>query len=452
MKKIGVFIYISMTIGFSLILAVFMLLNHNQSFYETQSQVPSLIKDGHINENISQDVEDYVSKNFGFRQEMLGLYTSLQNQLFHVSPISQVIVGQKGYLYYGETLDDYLGIKEMTEREEFQIVHTLELMQEYVESQEGKFLFVIAPNKNSLYDYMPSRYIKTNQQTIAKSLLLNLNHVHHVNLFEMFNAHEDELYYKTDSHWNNEGARLVYCQMMNELKQEHDDFSSYPKQTIEKMKGDLYNMLYPKAKQNEVMITYEKDKDYEYLTKTRNHEQAYIETYNEKRKGSLLMFRDSFANHLIDYLSDAYQYAIYDKNSSYQFNLMKQYHSDTVILEIAERNLKHIQESKPKFLAPQRKIEKESLLEKKIVSSFEMIEDDEFMIFEGIVDLDILKSESCLYVEADGIVYEMTPQQIDGKNGFYGCVPKKDYKDVKIYIENKNMIFQESLTDTLNSL
>lgn len=439
MKRIIIIGYITIAMVMSLTLAIFMSFGDGQSSFEEKVLVPSLFDDGKLNQNISGDIENYVSKKFGFRQDMLGLYTLMQEQFFSVSPISQVVVGKNGYLFYGDTVADYLGTSLLSKREQFQIVHSLELMQEYVESQNGQFLFVIAPNKNSLYDQMPERYIKTNQKTNAQTIISQLDYVDYIDLFEIFQSQKEELYYKSDSHWNNEGARLVYHEMMMALNQQHDDFLSYPKQQI-MIKGDLYNMLYPQAKENESSLIYDKEKNYEYLTKTRNHEQTHIETYNDKGENSLLMFRDSFANNLIDYLSDAYQYAVYDKSLFYQFQLMEQYQANRVVLEIAERNIKLIQESRPMFLAPVRQLEQESVLQKAFVNSFEMTIQDNYTVFKGTVSLDEQDEKCEIYVEADGAFYEMTPQQIDNQNGFFGCIPAKDYKDIHIYVKNQGTL------------
>lgn len=444
-KKIFFSIYIFVIIGITFCLSFFMFVDKQDSHYEVKSNIPQIIENGEINKNLSADVENYVSQNFGFRQNLMDIYTSIQINIFKKSSISQVVVGENGYLYFGDTVNDYLGLTKLTKREIFQITHTLELIQEYVEKNNGEFLLLIAPNKNSLYDYMPVNYLKINSENLVKNFLTTLENINYIDLFDVFLAQEKELYYKTDTHWNNEGACLVYDKVLSQLDKQHDDFSKYPKKTDTNMKGDLYNMLYPLRNQNEKVITYDKPKEYKYLTKTRNHEQAYIETQNNKAKNSLVMFRDSFANNLIDFFSDAYQYAIYDKNSSYKLELIDKYNADTVIIEIAERNFKHIQENYPVFLAPRRLMPKGKINEIKISSQVSTKLEDGYLTYQGIIKEEYLDEESKIYLKADQTIYEMTPQMIDEKYGFYGCIPHNDYKEIDILVETSECIYEEKI-------
>ena len=174
------------------------------------------------------------------------------------------------------------------------------------------------------------------------------------------------------------------------------------------------------------------------LTKTRNHEQPYIETFNEKANGSLLMFRDSFANNLIDYFSDAYKYAIYDKSSSYNLDQMDTYNADTVIIELAQRNVSMLQENKPVFPALKRSISLDEMIEANVAYDVNVSSDDKYCIFSGNINEEYLSHNSLIYLMADGDIYEMTPQNINGQYGFYGCVEKQDYNDLYIIVVNED--------------
>lgn len=74
------------------------------------------------------------------------------------------MLGDGGWLFYADTLEDFQGTNPMTGRALFCAARNLALLQEYCAQQGTKFLFVCAPNKNTSYpEYMPGQYRKTEQ-------------------------------------------------------------------------------------------------------------------------------------------------------------------------------------------------------------------------------------------------------------------------------------------------
>ena len=437
-------LYIVLTVGLLFVMGCFVFINTGRHANESQITVPQLFKQNKLNEHILDDSESYVSQNYGLRNAFLELYTSLQQKIFQTSAVENVVVGRDGFLYFADTMDDYLGVRQLSEREVFQIVHTLELIQEYVTSQNGQFLFVVAPNKNSLYDYLPYYYVKQSEKKPVQAVFAQLDKVNYVNLFDVFFGQEEILYYKTDSHWNNQGAYLVYQTILDIFEKDYD--GSYQFHASGLMKGDLYHMLYPDRGANEKTVTADKVKNYTYLTQTRSTEQNYIESYNEKAQGSLLMFRDSFANNLIDYFSDSYQYAIYDKTIPYNLFLTERYQSDTVIIEIAERNLYLIQQNFPKFFAPERTYEPQNVVEKKFAENLDIKWEADTVSICGTMDEALLETDSIIYVKYGGRYYELTPQMVDGHSGFYGILHNENVKDGELYLIRGAKVYAQKIS------
>ena len=219
------------------------------------------------------------------------------------------------------------------------------------------------------------------------------------------------------------------------------------------MVGDLERMLYPIATPNENQIVWNIESAYDFLTNTRSFEQVYIETNCKTAKGSLLMFRDSFANNLIDHMGNVFEYGIYDKDSAYNFFQMNTYQADTVILEIAERNLLLIQESTPKFYMPER-LEKDIFLDqmkeetaKGLAEYLEWEEAEEGIYIKGCIDQDYAEVSSCFYMNIDGILYELTPQTIqENEYGFSGCLKNiQEDTSVELVVVSGNQIFTETI-------
>ena len=441
MKKRMLVIYIVVMIGIMTSLGVSIFFKGDIHANESKAEIPRLIQLGSLNENFLNESETYISQNYGLRDILMEQYTKGLENIFQTSAVNNVIVGKNEFLYFKDTLEDYMGTRSLKKRELFQIVRTLELMNEYVSSQNGKFLFVVAPNKNSLYDEMPYYYQKTSNKKISYEIYDQLDNVPYIDLFKMFQAKEDVLYYRTDSHWNNEGAYYAFKEVMKTFNKKVKNYSNYSlKET--KIKGDLYHMLYPNRDANEVAYEISSKKKYKFITKTRSTEQNYIESINEQGQGNLLMFRDSFANNLVDYFSNEYKYAIYDKRTPYNFQNMSKYSSDTVIFEIAERNVKNIQNSYPQFIAPSRNLNLDNVVDKNFVKNLEIKKDKQWVV-KGNVQKDMLEDESLVYIESDGVFYELTPQMINNQYGFYGILDKQ-IKNLTLYLINGKNVYRQT--------
>jgi hypothetical protein len=216
------------------------------------------------------------------------------------------------------------------------------------------------------------------------------------------------------------------------------------------MMGDLQRMLYPIASANENKLVFNEKSQYKYLTNTRSVEQAYIESYNENGEGSLLMFRDSFANNLIDHYSDAFEYAIYDKTLPYDFSQIQKYDADIVIVEIAERNLEMIQTNIPKFPAALRD-DMSGTMVSGLVEKVTFTEEDGWIKVTGTVNSSYVAEDSCFYIRVNQKVYELTPQKIDGSvYGFAGYLRNETWdSEVEFLLSVERVIYGEQVETTI---
>lgn len=440
-KKILYIIYISCGLAgcFSLFLTMF--LNNKKIEIEGTTQINT------EQSSPAEVMDQYLSKNFGFRTQVISFYTRLQDNLFSTSFIDDVIIGKEGFLYYKDTVDDYCGTNKMSTREIFNTAKTLELMQENINLRNGKMLFIVAPNKNSLYDYMPFYYEQSIEKSNWERLEQELSKVSYLDSFQLFRSKDECLYYKTDTHWHDLGAYAIFEQSLTLLDKPISDKNVPNSFKDFAMVGDLQRMLYPGAKPNESQFVVDSTPDYQLLTNTRNFEQPYIETQNPNQKGSLLMFRDSFANNLIPHFSNQFQYAVYDKSIPYNLESIDKYNADTVIFEIAERNLNLIQESTPLFQAPVREnLIRDNLIRNNLTSEFkqdlvkkiQFEKTNDWIKISGVLEQKDINDHSSVFLKTNGETYELTPQKIDGNEyGFCGYFKKIDStKSIEIFVES----------------
>jgi len=350
----------------------------------------------------------------------------LKYNVFNTSALNSVIAGEDGFLFYSETLKDYQNIATISKRELFNINRTLFLMQEYTKEKGGKFLFTVAPNKNSIYDYMPYNYIKLNSLGNYELLSENMGSVNNINLFNSFKEQKEILYFKKDTHWNNLGAFLSFKSIMKNFNLEYPFYENIDFEKRRDFQGDLSRMLNPLYTEYEDDFYAKKAGEYEFLTRTRSVTQSYIESYNKNRSDSLLMFRDSFGNALVDFFSNSFNYVIYDKKNTYDLLQMDKYNTNHVLILIAERNIPLLTSIYPLYYAPIRENLNTVVLNKKDYV-IEITEMDDFYEIKGYLKKEDISPDTRIYFKTEDYIYELSPQNYkDSEYGFYGIINAKD--------------------------
>ncbi|MBR1456343.1 MAG: hypothetical protein IJ594_04175, partial [Oscillospiraceae bacterium] len=115
-------------------------------------------RSGDFNAEVLSDTAAYIADRFALRQELVTAWSRLNAGLLRSSAEEQVVLGREGWLYYSSTLDDYTG-QALSDAQLRRIAQNLAAIQAYVEARGARFLFTVAPNKNSLYpQYMPARF------------------------------------------------------------------------------------------------------------------------------------------------------------------------------------------------------------------------------------------------------------------------------------------------------
>lgn len=326
---------------------------------ESRAEFPSIIKeDDSFNELYFQQLGNYFEKSFAFRPQIISADAEIQSIIFKTSNLDSVVTGNDGWLYYSSSLDDYLGRNLLSERSINNIAYNLKITQNYVEQNGAKFLFTVAPNKNSLYpEHMPYYYkakVSDDKNIYHLEKAFESYQINYCDLFEVFENQDETLYLKQDSHWNNKGALLAYNCILDALGKTHNDYSDSSVTKEKNFYGDLADMIYPATAQPEYNYSYDINPTYSYTTNTESVEEAIIKTNNDKADGSLYIYRDSFGNALLPFFANAYGKAEFTKafpvNVAVDMLIQK---PDTVIFEIVERNLSWFASSPPVLPSPE---------------------------------------------------------------------------------------------------
>ncbi len=319
---------------------------------KTLAAFPSLVVDGKLNLDFTDELGVYFEDHFAFRQQLVNTDALIQSTVFDESNVDTVLTGSDGWLYYSATLDDYLGQNLMSEQAVYNAAHNLALMQTYVESRGAQFSVTVPANKNSLYGenmpYYDSRIVSTKKNIEHLEAELERQGVHYIDLFTPFEEEDEVLYLKRDSHWNGKGAVLAYNTILGEMEIEHDTLDNVPVSRSKTEIGDLSSMVFPLTAQPEWNYNYKDRELYTYTTPTGSVEDAWIATENPEGRGSLLMFRDSFGNTLLPLMANTFSEAYFSKGEPYLIGLyMDLYQPETVVVEKVERNVNEFAEEPP---------------------------------------------------------------------------------------------------------
>lgn len=305
--------------------------------------MPSLkTEDGSFNRDFTAGLEPVFAERFALRSQLVTANSILKAGLFGTGT-EQVIVGREGYLFFGETLDDYMGTNPMTDDEISAAADALAAMAAYADGQGAQFLFAAAPNKNTVYgEYMPARYLPAEEESDLDRLYaaLDAREVAYVDLRPLFDT--DGLYHKRDTHWNGEGARLAYDAMMDALGLAHDDFASAPKVTVTDFPGDLDALLTPTLERfdEDIVCTLP---EFRYTSNYATAMDLIISTACDTAPDrAAMIFRDSFGSALIPYFAASFADVRFERANPYRLDQLERKPADVVIVEIAERNLRDL--------------------------------------------------------------------------------------------------------------
>ena len=187
------------------------------------------------------EFESYFNDHFGFRDRLICLNNYILVKFFGESPSKKIIVGENGWLYVTEDgmLNDFLGIYKLTPLQLESWRDDLEKKEQWLSEQGIRYLFVIAPNKQTIYpEYMPYRFRKAKGKTQLDQLTEYLNNYPEVNLLDLRAGllavkKKKGVFYRTDTHWNDIGAYVSYKTIADKLSEWFSDLT--PREYIDFM-------------------------------------------------------------------------------------------------------------------------------------------------------------------------------------------------------------------------
>lgn len=251
---------------------------------------------------------------------------------------TQVLPGKDDWLFYKAATEkehplwDYMGINHYTDEELAQITANLKDAQDFFQNECGVSFYIVSiPNKELVYsEKMPDTVSRLNKvsrgQQLAEYMEQNTD-LPYLDLRQVLleAKEENQVYFKTDSHWNYIGAFIGLQEIFQEIYGNNlpVDASCFSI-TSENYAGDLAALA---GRQERYAIDTYYELNPACVDPAQYHDQV------------LLLVGDSFSEYLYVLARYYYKEAYYVHSSNFQAEMIEQYNPDIVIWESVERYL-----------------------------------------------------------------------------------------------------------------
>lgn len=304
-----------------------------------------------------QAYEAYFSDKLPFRNQMITANSLMNLRLFKQSAVDKVVVGKDDWLFYnpsgkdGDPIADYHGSNLLSKEQLSMFASNLVKVRDTLRAQGKEFVVLVAPNKECMYgsEFLPDRLKTENTFTRADQVVEYLSE--HTDLTVVYPKEQilgamqkdpDHIYYyKTDTHWNELGSYIGTREL---LKSVGISILSLEEQEVSKKNetaGDLAGMLglskYLQYDDVYHLDNYCKNQKVEQVYPIADNTNLICSTTTNADTRSLFMVRDSFATAMIPFLNTQFDQCTFVHNNIYSPDMLEQYPSDIVVLEVVER-------------------------------------------------------------------------------------------------------------------
>ena len=304
--------------------------------------------------------EEYFDDHLGLRESMIRNFTRFNIALFGVSPSDKLILGREGWLFFGDAnaVAHVRGVDPLGPGELARWRRTLEERRDWLAERGIAYLLILVPDKHEIYaEYLPPSLppaTETRPLDQLASYLAARSDIEVLDLRVPLIAEKAarRVYHRTDTHWNDAGAYAAYRATLGRLRKMLPQLENAPQLTVrrgvEEQPGlglaSLVGLedIYPE----EVLIAEPIDPKAEIAREYRTGYERRVSTLSPFAHGvadpklpRAVMFRDSFANALVPYLSEHFRRILYVWNRDVDPRVVGVEKPDVVIQQIVGRFL-----------------------------------------------------------------------------------------------------------------
>ncbi|MCI5162078.1 MAG: hypothetical protein D3917_08655 [Candidatus Electrothrix sp. AX5] len=336
------------------------------------AKFPSIPKNIKERKKISKKFESYYSDHFGERDFFIKYYKLIKYKIGD-SPSNDVTIGKDGWLFLGsikkgykkykDPIGDFRGKNLYSQAELKKFAEYMIRLNAWLQERNIKYVFIIAPNKHTIYfDKLPAYINKVNKQTATDQLVNYLDEHTDVSVIDLRDKlldekEKQEVYYKKGTHWNHYGANIAQYEIMRKINRFFPE-EIHPKKhkvIVTSGKGGDQGLLnfigIPKNKEINPKPLFEETCDpVRYPKRIKIRETHTLVCENKKIKA--VIFRDSFMRALQPYFARNFKRSTYIVEKLNYPSLIKYIEleePDIIIEEWVERSLPFVPESPHEF-------------------------------------------------------------------------------------------------------
>jgi hypothetical protein len=178
-----------------------------------------------FNNEYYRSFDQYFNDSFSLRSPLILAKRWLDYRIFHMTDIEEIHVGNNGWLYSRQSIDDYR--KEACDRmQDMQrLILELHAIEKIIEASGRRFFFIVAPNKSTIYpEYVGFVPMRTTCNHSPYDLFLETIGFHPLTSFVRLEqllqdarVNNALLYDKTSTYWNDLGAGVAAEAIQNQV-------------------------------------------------------------------------------------------------------------------------------------------------------------------------------------------------------------------------------------------
>lgn len=285
---------------------------------------------------VQNTLNDFTERLFT-RTKLIALNTELTSLLTGGTYMesTQVLLGKDDWLFYKTQMDghpvwDYMGINHFTEEELAAMAANLTQMRDYFENERGIDFYITAlPNKEIVYEeYMPDIIARVNEvsraEQVAEYIWANTDLTYIFPKQALLEAKEKyQIYYETDTHWNQIGAFVGMQEIFQEAYGTHANVDSVVfRVDSETFAGDLATIAGVSDKYaNDTVYVFEKES----ADKTQYRDEVAF------------VVGDSFSGFLSTIAKGYYKEVHWIYTTEFTMDMVDELQPDVIIWETVER-------------------------------------------------------------------------------------------------------------------
>ena len=307
-------------------------------------------------------LENYFSDHFGFRNKLIRWYQNWKISLFRDRTVYNVIAGRDGWLFTSDLkmVEHYLGLKKFTLAELKSWQTLLEKRRDWLARRGIKYLFVIPPDKQSIYpEELPAwlnRAVPANRETKLDQFVKHMRANSTVPILDLrapllVAKQNAPVYLCNDTHWNLLGGFIACQEVIHTLSRSFPDLPPLQRENfiwtnVPVLGGDLARMTgsdaieknYFEARLRPELPSAKLFEATNIISAWDIHKKSMVSENPGTSARTAVIFHDSFGNAWQQFLGYSFRKIIFmSENREFNSVVISENKPDIVINEILER-------------------------------------------------------------------------------------------------------------------